>query len=284
MDNTPVTKESFSVQYDKCLYGRLFDRYPDQIWHCKIIEAPEDRRFAGLWTTYSPRYYQKQILDKGYHLDGIEAYQHKLWKSWKKVPDFTTVTSLSEIEKSNFGTNGIRHTGRSHKINGKKFYEIDLLRDNPDLAEEIGNPFIELVDEILREAENLLRENHSLPRIGEGWISEMQLYNLVKTFFPEAQHHAIPSWLRPQHLDVFVPSKKLAFEYQGRQHFESVDFFGGEESFERTKKLDRRKMQKCKSNGVLLIYWRYDDPINQEVLAEKLRMGKMVDIQSMKSA
>lgn len=274
-DNTPVTINSFSVQYDKCPEGRLFDRYTDQIQHCRVIEAPEDREYAGLWTTYSPSYYQRKILDKGLHLNGIEAYRHKLWKRRRKEPDFTTVRSLSEIEKSDYGTNGIRYTGRSHKINGKEFYEIDLLRKNLDLAEDLGNPFIELIKEILREAENLLRENHGLPRIGEGWISEMQLYNLVKTISPEAQHHATPDWLNPQHLDVFVPSEKLAFEYQGRQHFEPLDFFGGEESFGRTKKLDRRKMQKCKSNGVLLIYWRYDEPINQKVLSEKLRRSKI---------
>ena len=103
----------------------------------------------------------------------------------------------------------------------------------------------------------------------------MQLYNLVKNTFHETQHHVTPEWLRPQHLDVFVPSKKLAFEYQGRQHFEPVAFFGGEESFEKTKKLDRRKLQKCRSNGILLIYWQYDEPINQKVLAEKLRMSKI---------
>lgn len=278
-DNTPVTIDSFSVQYDKCLKGTLFDAYPDQIQHCRIIETPEDRRYAGLWTNYSPSYYQRKILDKGLHLNGIEAYGHKLWKRRMKIrmrePDFTTATSLNEIEKFYYGTNGIRYTGCSHKIDGKEFYEIDLLRENLDLTEDFGNPFIELVEEILREAENLLRENHDLPRISEGWISEMQLYNLIKTILPEAQHHATPEWLKPQHIDIFVPSEKLAFEYQGRQHFEPVDFFGGEESFERTKKLDARKMRKCKSNGVLLIYWRYDEPINQKVLVEKLKQDKI---------
>jgi hypothetical protein len=140
-----------------------------------------------------------------------------------------------------------------------------------DGAEEGENPFIELVEEILREAENLLRRNHNLPRIGEGWVSEMQLYNLVKTIFPEAEHHATPEWLKPLHLDVFVPSKKLAFEYQGKQHFEPVDFFGGEEAFKHTQKRDQRKILKCRTKGVTLVEWRYDEPINSEVLEAKLK-------------
>ena len=114
------------------------------------------------------------------------------------------------------------------------------------------------------------RCKNNLPRIGEGWISEIQLYNLVKSIFPEAQHHATPEWLKPQHLDVFVRSKNLAFEYQGLQHFEPVEFFGGEEAFEKTKKLDERKRIICKANRILLIHWLYNEPINQEALVEKL--------------
>ncbi len=140
-----------------------------------------------------------------------------------------------------------------------------------DWAEERENPFIELVEEILREAENLLRVNHNLPRIGEGWLSEMQLYNLVKTIFSESEHHATPEWLKPLHLDVFVPSKKLAFEYQGKQHFEPIDFFGGEKTFKETQKRDQKKKLKCHSMRITLIEWRYDEPINLEVLKAKMK-------------
>ena len=277
-DNTPVTIDSFSAQYDKTLEGRLFDKYPDQVQYCRTIEASEDKEYRGLWTTYSPLYYQRRILDKGLHLNGIEAYKHNLWRWDKREPDFTTVKIMSEIKKSDYGTKGIRYTGRSHKINGKIFFEIDLIRNNMsgnnfciDGAEERENPFSELVEEILREAENLLRENHKLPRIGEGWLSEMQLYNLIKAILPEAEHHATPEWLKPLHLDIFVPSKKLAFEYQGKQHFEPIDFFGGEESFQYTQKRDQRKRLKCRSEGVTLVEWRYDEPINSEVLEAKLK-------------
>jgi len=48
----------------------------------------------------------------------------------------------------------------------------------------------------------------------------------------------------------------------------------GLHKFKKTKKLDKRKLQKCKSNGVLLIYWQYDEPINPKAFAKKLRRGK----------
>jgi hypothetical protein len=148
-------------------------------------------------------------------------------------------------------------------VKGKKFCV--------DWAIEHENPFIEVVEDILREAENLLRENHHLPRIGEGWISEMQLYYLVKSVFPDAQHHASPEWLKPMHYDVFVPSKQLAFEYQGKQHYEPVDFFGGETAFLNTQKRDREKKDKSRSGGVALVEWRYDEPISVQILNIKLK-------------
>ena len=271
MNSSPVTLNDFSTKYDACPEGRLFDRYPDQVQHCRIIECPPDTKYMGLWATYSPSCYQTEILDKGLHLNGIEAYRHKSWKRGKREPGFSALTSIDEIEKSDYGTKGISYTGCSHKIGRQEFYEINLLRINVDRAKYIGDPFIELVEEILREAENLLRDKHGIPKIGEGWVSEMKLYDLIKAVFPEVQHHAIPEWLKPQHLDVFVPSRKLAFEYQGKQHLEAVDFFGGQESFESTVNRDRLKAQKCKAKGIILIPWLYTEPIDRPILMEKLR-------------
>ena len=271
MNSSPITLNNFSTKYDDCPEGRLFDRYPDEVQHCRIIEYPPDTKYLGLWTIYPSSYYQTEILDNGLHLNGIEAYRHKSWRRGKREPDFLSVTSIDEIEKSDYGTDGIQYTGRVHRISGQEFYEIDLLRKNVDRAAYIGNPFIELVEEVLREAENILRDKHGLPRIGEGWVSEMQLYNLVKTVFAEVQHHATPEWIKPQHLDVYVPPKKLAFEYQGQQHFEPVEFFGGQESFESTVERDRLKAHKCKAKGVILIQWLYTEPIEQRTLMEKLR-------------
>lgn len=272
-DSTPVNLNTFSTTFDFCPEGRLFDRYPDQIQHCRVIEYNQDPKYSGLWTTYTPSYYQLEILKKGLHLNGIEAYQHKSWKEyrgkWRKEPDFQSITTLDNVSKSNYATLGIEYTGNIHKINNQEFYEINLLR-NIDGGEEPENPFLELVGEVLREAENLLREKHGIPRIGEGWVSETQLYQLVRNLFPDAEQHATPKWLRPQHLDIFVPSKNLAFEYQGKQHFEPVEYFGGKEAFENTVKRDKLKAKKCKSNKILLVLWEYTEAINHRTLMEKL--------------
>ena len=71
-DHTPVDANSFSYMGSHCIEGRLFDKYPDQISYCRIIEYPNDNRYAGLWTTYSPSFIKNKIVNKGLHLNGIE--------------------------------------------------------------------------------------------------------------------------------------------------------------------------------------------------------------------
>ena len=114
------------------------------------------------------------------------------------------------------------------------------------------------VHRLMREGENLLRDRRNIPRIGEGWVSETELYYRLKEIFTNIEiiHHASPEWLGRQHLDIYIPKLKFAIEYQGKQHDEPVDFFGGEEAFERTKERDIRKKRLCKENGVKLIYAR----------------------------
>jgi hypothetical protein len=251
--------------------GRLFDKYIDQVKSCNIFEDKKyNPRYYRFWITYSPEFFKEEITDKGYYLVNMDIYKHKKWRGGKREPDFTTFTSRDEIVQDRIGASTVEFTGRSHRIEDHIFYEINLLRDNRK-RQIIGNEFLDSVDDILREAENILRERHGLPRLGEGWLSEMTLFMIVESVFPDAQHHSSPSWLAPQHLDIFIPSKNLAFEYQGKQHYEAVDFFGGEASFEKRKQLDELKMRKCNSNEVALIHWRYDEPITKELLEAKLK-------------
>ena len=228
---------------------------------------------SGVWTLYSPAFCKEKVEDVGLHINSIDAYIRKSWRrrlSNRHSPDFTSTVSLSELEKYSYGTGGIRFTGRTHVVENKTFYEIDLIRCQPIFGDEVENPFVELVEELLREAENILRERHGLPRIGEGWVSEMQMFRLIQQRFADAELHAQPDWLRPQHLDCYVPSIRVGFEFQGQQHFEPVAVFGGEEGLAQTKQRDRLKSKKCANNNVILICWTHDEPLNPDTLVAKL--------------
>lgn len=109
--------------------------------------------------------------------------------------------------------------------------------------------------ELIRSAENCLREAHNMPKVGEGWVSETELYYALKNAFQQTQviQHGHPEWLGRQHLDIWFPRWKIAVEYHGTQHFEPVEIFGGQQGFEIVKERDERKLQLCKQNNVTLI-------------------------------
>jgi hypothetical protein len=114
---------------------------------------------------------------------------------------------------------------------------------------------VEFATNLTRDAENIVREQLGIPKVGEGWVAETILYYEIKKAFPdiEVQQHAKPEWLGKQHLDIFIPEKRVALEYQGDQHERPVEYFGGQESFEKNKIRDDKKKRLCKRHRVNLI-------------------------------
>ncbi|WP_159023138.1 hypothetical protein [Formosa sp. L2A11] len=124
---------------------------------------------------------------------------------------------------------------------------------------------------ILKKAEDLYRESIGMPKIGEGWISETELFYKIKTSFSDLEviQHASPKWLGRQHLDIYIPGRNIGVEYQGKQHYQAVDFFGGQEALEKTIERDKRKMEKCKVNNCTLII--VDEGYDFEVVKRKIK-------------
>ncbi len=123
-----------------------------------------------------------------------------------------------------------------------------------------------------REAENIIRDKLGIPRIGEGWINETQLYKTICYLFPSSTiiREASPEWLGNQRIDFYIPDLKVAIEYQGQQHYEPVEIFGGKEALEKTKEMDKRKKSLCKKSGVNIIYFRYDENLTVDFVERRL--------------
>jgi hypothetical protein len=123
------------------------------------------------------------------------------------------------------------------------------------------------------EAENAVRRIVGVPQIGEKFISETILFKTVAFLLKDHEviHHCRADWLGRQELDIFVPALKLAIEYQGEQHFEPVDAWGGEEGLKRTQERDVEKKRRCEDNGVTLIYFNHDAELSEEIVAARIR-------------
>lgn len=65
-------------------------------------------------------------------------------------------------------------------------------------------------------------------------------------------------YIRLLKFDFGLPCLNLCFEYHGKQHYESIEHFGGEEKFKLRQMRDQIKIDYCKKNGIKLIiipYW-----------------------------
>lgn len=109
------------------------------------------------------------------------------------------------------------------------------------------------------------------------WKSEELVYNMTKKLYKQYkviyQHR--PFFLRnPQGgqmtYDVYISELKVAIEYQGKQHFEPVDFFGGVEGYEKTIERDKIKQVLSKENGIKLVYINYWEEITPQLIKEKI--------------
>lgn len=105
------------------------------------------------------------------------------------------------------------------------------------------------------------------------WIREAEMYQIIKQIFPDdlVLREASPSWLGRQRLDVFLPQRKLALEYQGEQHYQAVSAFGGTDALARTVERDALKKRLCEKNSIDLIYVRFSDPLSITSLKHRLR-------------
>ena len=109
------------------------------------------------------------------------------------------------------------------------------------------------------------------------WKTEEYVLKIIKKHYRDygvvSQHR--PFFLRSSFggqmsYDVFISKLKIAVEYQGKQHFEPVEFFGGEEAYEKVKMRDEEKRKLSELNGIKLVYFNYWDEITPELICERI--------------
>lgn len=120
--------------------------------------------------------------------------------------------------------------------------------------------------------ENITREEFGFRKIGEGNISETILIKIVEKLYPSNiifKHHR-PKWLNGLELDVFLPELKLAFEYQGQQHFYPIKAWGGLKILKELRLRDEKKRKICSEVGIKLIEVDYTEPLEENYILKKI--------------
>lgn len=86
--------------------------------------------------------------------------------------------------------------------------------------------------------------------------------------------------LSPFDCAIFKDNKLFCLiEYDGQQHFEAVDLFGGETTFQEQQRRDIKKNEWCAKNNVVLLRIPYTDYniLDKEYLFSKIPKLRFLD-------
>jgi hypothetical protein len=97
------------------------------------------------------------------------------------------------------------------------------------------------------------------------------LFALLRKLYPTLSIHKQHPVGDRLHLDLYMPSLSLGFEYDGVQHTKESSFFHkNKDAFLRGKVLDEKKEDLCASQGIHLIRISYEEKLTTELLKQKI--------------
>jgi len=161
---------------------------------------------------------------------------------------------------------------RLDPIETPKRYQ-ELAKTNPVEADLLRKEFVKQKRQIWNIIENEVRSKFGHKKIGEAWTSETILYYIVKKLFPDKTvlRHYRPDFLQGLEIDIFIKELKVGIEYQGIQHFEPVDYWGGIDALQKLKVRDKKKKEICDSLGIPIVYFKYNEGLNNDLVLDKLK-------------
>ncbi len=146
-----------------------------------------------------------------------------------------------------------------------------------NISEKLIRDYYKRLKKNLRSIENKIRTSKGFNIVGSLY-NESLLYNLIQNAFPnyEVITQYSPDWLGRQRIDIFIKELNIAIEYNGKQHYEPVTYFGGREGFLKTVERDKMKKKKCKRNRYELIEVKYDEDLQKTVEKIKTRYNMRI--------
>lgn len=257
--DTPTLAEEINIQLPQLRLRERYEAWEGINYYFIVIELDSisgGTEYAVAYTTQKPHSYIvakcKEVIRIG-SINGDMRFHYtqfqQAFQSWK----------------------GMRRQERLEK-HMRYFYFKKRFREKDDVWR--------WADEILANAYKgmyLSEERSTYTRPINKWISEEQVFTIVKKIYKDFhviyQHR--PFFLRSSlggqmSYDVFIAGLNIAVEYQGKQHFEPVEFFGGEAGFKRTVERDREKLELSIRNNVKILYINYWEVITEKSIQDKI--------------
>lgn len=246
--------------------------------NCKDKTLDSKQTLKLFWRKMFTGFFEDELLNNNFYIffdRYLEQYEDKniinyflstINETELKSSDFNIIeTWFIDKERFNILKEHYEHVlPERYKVGYKNKYEIfsGVPQENakyieykyiPQIVEEGIN---EKLNSLAREIEDEYRQYLGLSKVGEGWISETELYYKIKNHYNNMsiKNHFSPKWLGRQHFDIFFVNNNIAIEYQGDQHSKPIDFFGGYEAFKKQVIRDENKKYLSIKNNCHLIY------------------------------
>tara|TARA_R110000868_G_C10904242_1_gene764511 strand:+ start:36 stop:830 length:795 start_codon:yes stop_codon:yes gene_type:complete len=224
---------------------------------CRTVERIErnaKRFLTKAREVHGDRYCYDSIIYKGARRHVVLSCKHH--GKWQVTPD-NHIGKKSGCPKC---ANNVRMTSeefvskaRAIHGSGYNYNKIGLLKNNKTKV-AITCPSH---GDFKVSPSNHINHNSGCPSCsgskGESILREL-LEQRFRAEFPKRR----PDWnVNPQtgsrlELDCYSEKLKMAFEFNGRQHYVSVEYFGGDEKLVSRKQRDGTKLLTCEANGVKL--------------------------------
>jgi len=160
-------------------------------------------------------------------------------------------------------------------IEEQRGYDIDVIQqwiEEKYHGKCLSDEYISLHDKLIFKCSkgHIWETSWSTIYYGGAWCpscaypSEQKFRDVIEEVLKEDFPSQKVDWIRnpetgyPLELDGYNKKLGIAFEYQGRQHFEIIDCFGGEKKLRTQQKRDAIKKQACQKNGITLLCPTYE--------------------------
>jgi hypothetical protein len=173
------------------------------------------------------------------------------WKSWEEF--------LGKCKKNFLNFYSARNIARELNISSARDYEIYIRNKNisflPSTPDKVyKNEWVSWMD--------WLNTNNIPKRISRGSIKVKEfLINNNITFIEEKSFESCKN-INKLPFDFYLDKLNICIEFDGIQHFKSIDRFGGLTAFEKQQHRDFIKNKYCDDNNIKLLripYWEMDN-------------------------
>lgn len=279
--NAPDALAKISLNAGEDVNYKNFRFKPKLCHRCNLI--PPTQRFChemygGQFKQSFGWYIQQAYLRLGISTTSFEYLEEKCPADYKALIQEVQEAQVDYQEEHARINELVYGPDRKDISKGEVTYWHNVQKVEAEPLLKLRKEHQKLRNELKNDVENIVRQEFGFRKVGEGWVSETLLYQIITRIFPERQmsRHYRPYWLEGLELDIYIPSLQLGIEYQGQQHYQPVSIWGGKSALIALQERDEKKRKLCQALEITLMEVDFTEPLTNEHIRERLNDVKIL--------